>query len=191
MRRRSVASVTWEAPDPEDLIIFSLWKAAARHRAIVETTRPASIGSGPPPPRAASPARAAIRKWLIDDVFGGPEIQIDGSASLIADMISFAIEKRDMKKLYERNALAVDIDNLLSLIDDQQTRRWDRVTMEAIHVGGPYVGVGWKTSEESDDVLAVAVTGRLYDDESERLAQFFEAMPATLLAIKEALADPL
>lgn len=156
-------------------------------------TLPVPIGLGPEPPRHPSPAREAFRNWLVDEVFHGSATEVSGSALLISDMISYALEKREQERVWLGNELLVDINNLLDLVLDQQPERWDRVTMNAVHVPGPYVGVGWKNlpGEGESEILAVAITGKPDDDESERLAQFFEAMPELLKKLQEFLARPL
>lgn len=147
------------------------------------------IGLGPEPPRHASPARQAVRDWLIEDVFGGPDEPINGDADLVADIISYALEKREQERVWKGNELLVDITNLLDLIADDHPEKWEQISAGKIAVPGPYTGVGWHT--EADAVLAVAITGPELDESSICIAQFIEAMPGLLKELQEFLAQPL
>lgn len=147
------------------------------------------LGDGPPPPRAPSEARAAFRQWFIDEFGGDHKAPINGSVGLIADIVSFALERRHQEKLYEVTALRIDIQSLLDLIKDESPEKWETIELTSIDIGPPYTAVGYLV--DGDHALTVAVTGPEGHPASEDLAQFFEESPRVLLATLTCLRDPL
>lgn len=129
-------------------------------------------------PPSVSPMHFALRKWLIYDVFGGPDVAVDGSASAVASLLAYALEKRFAAVLEETQLIAADL-------ADQHTDDWG-IYANIVAPTTMFTGIGYPGSSFN----AVALTGPSNDNEAWHVAEALVNVPVLIRKILTALETP-